>query len=97
MFINNESEFKSDEDAKPFNKRKAEGVFENYTGNVKFYRGRTLKVRTPGVKGKSAVNVDGDNIPGFNDFVYVEALPGEIEVLFDAETYFKEYKTFDIK
>jgi len=76
-------------------KRKAAQVFENYSGNISFVRGKKAVIRcldpNPEFRG---VMVDGDNYEPFKEFAVLECLPGEIEYFFNAVQVFSEYKTF---
>ena len=68
---------------------------ENYSGNLTFVRGKTVKIRhLDNVFTEKKVNLDGDPTNCFKDFIFVEQLDKEIEIIFNAEAYFKQYETF---
>lgn len=78
-------------------KREEAGVFNNYTPDKQtFYRGKRAIITSheadPVHRG---IISDGEVCQPYDKFACVDVLPGEIELLWDPELFFKSYKTFD--
>lgn len=72
-----------------------------YNGKSRYMRGRKVKMTFKGrpgdppdkVYGQQLICIDGENLK-FDKFVVMEAIPHNIEVMFDSESYFKEFNSF---
>jgi diacylglycerol kinase family enzyme len=80
--------------------KKGQGI-QAYDGKSKYMRGRKIKMTFNGrpsdatgkVYGQQLIALDGENLR-YDKYFIMEAMPQNYEVMFDSDSYFKEFNSF---
>ena len=99
LIVTDENEMKFKRIVKVMDEAKKKGGIHAY-GNHTFLRGKKIEITYKGRSGKNSnqqqrqlIGIDGEDCE-FQKYVKYENIPQNIEILFDAENYFDEYKAF---